>query len=122
MSGVLDQLVDELNRGTVKVVDLTQPFDPSTPVNRLSHRIIRMVFGTHRFETDESGKRRFPIAGTEDLPKQFVYGKAGSSRRSSASWLWGPRGRVRVFAVCSQKRDVTGRLEHVLRDEGFPAP
>ena len=32
MSGVLDQLVDELNRGTVKVVDLTQPLGPSTPV------------------------------------------------------------------------------------------
>lgn len=32
MSGVLDQLVEELNRGRVKVVDLTQPLDPSTPV------------------------------------------------------------------------------------------
>ncbi len=28
----LDQLVDELNRGRVKVIDLTQPLDPSTPV------------------------------------------------------------------------------------------
>ena len=32
MSGVLTQLVDELNRGTLKVVDLTQPLGPSTPV------------------------------------------------------------------------------------------
>jgi kynurenine formamidase len=32
MSGVLTQLVEELNRGTVKVVDLTQPLEPSTPV------------------------------------------------------------------------------------------
>jgi len=32
MSGVLRQLVDELNRGTVRVVDLTQPLGPSTPV------------------------------------------------------------------------------------------
>ena len=32
MSGVLAQLVNELNRGTVKVVDLTQPLGPSTPV------------------------------------------------------------------------------------------
>jgi len=32
MSGVLTQLVDELNRGTVKVIDLTQPLGPSTPV------------------------------------------------------------------------------------------
>ena len=29
---VLTQLVDELNRGTVKVVDLTQPLGPATPV------------------------------------------------------------------------------------------
>ncbi len=32
MSDVLAQLVDELNRGTLKVVDLTQPLGPSTPV------------------------------------------------------------------------------------------
>ena len=28
MSSVLTQLVDELNRGTLKVVDLTQPLGP----------------------------------------------------------------------------------------------
>jgi len=32
VSGVLRQLVDELERGTLKVVDLTQPLGPSTPV------------------------------------------------------------------------------------------
>ncbi len=32
MSSVLTQLVDELNRGMVRVVDLTQPLGPSTPV------------------------------------------------------------------------------------------
>jgi kynurenine formamidase len=32
MSGVLAQLVEELNRGTLRVVDLTQPLGPSTPV------------------------------------------------------------------------------------------
>jgi kynurenine formamidase len=32
VSGVLRQLVDELDRGTLKVVDLTQPLGPSTPV------------------------------------------------------------------------------------------
>jgi kynurenine formamidase len=32
MSGVLAQLVDELNRGRVRVIDLTQPLGPSTPV------------------------------------------------------------------------------------------
>jgi len=32
MSGVLTQLVDELKRGTLKVVDLTQPLGPATPV------------------------------------------------------------------------------------------
>ncbi len=32
MSGVLEQLIAELNRGTVKIIDLTQPLEPSTPV------------------------------------------------------------------------------------------
>ena len=32
MSGLLRQLVDELNRGTLRVVDLTQPLGPDTPV------------------------------------------------------------------------------------------
>src|SRR5260370_24650682 len=32
MSGVLTQLVDELNRGALKVVDLTQSLGPATPV------------------------------------------------------------------------------------------
>ncbi|HEY3883918.1 MAG TPA: cyclase family protein [Vicinamibacterales bacterium] len=32
MTAVLTQLLDELNRGTVKIVDLTQPLGPSTPV------------------------------------------------------------------------------------------
>ena len=32
MSSVLMQLVDELNRGRLKVVDLTQPLGPATPV------------------------------------------------------------------------------------------
>ena len=32
MSGVLAQLIDELDRGRLKVVDLTQPLGPATPV------------------------------------------------------------------------------------------
>jgi kynurenine formamidase len=32
MSGVLTQLLDELNRGTLRIIDLTQPLGPSTPV------------------------------------------------------------------------------------------
>jgi kynurenine formamidase len=32
MSTLLQQLVDELNRGTIRVVDLTQPLGPATPV------------------------------------------------------------------------------------------
>ena len=32
MSTVLTQLVEELNAGTLKVVDLTQPLGPDTPV------------------------------------------------------------------------------------------
>ena len=32
MSGVLSQLVDELNRGVLRVIDLTQPLEATTPV------------------------------------------------------------------------------------------
>src|SRR5687767_4262909 len=32
MSAVLKQLIDELERGTVRIVDLTQPLGPETPV------------------------------------------------------------------------------------------
>jgi kynurenine formamidase len=32
MGGVLAQLVEELNRGSIRIVDLTQPLGPSTPV------------------------------------------------------------------------------------------
>ena len=31
-TGVLSQLVDELARGTLNVIDLTQPLGPATPV------------------------------------------------------------------------------------------
>lgn len=32
MSSILQQLVDELNRGSIRVIDLTQPLGPATPV------------------------------------------------------------------------------------------
>src|SRR5688572_24146024 len=32
MRGVLKQLIDELERGSVRVIDLTQPLGPTTPV------------------------------------------------------------------------------------------
>jgi isatin hydrolase len=35
MTGVLTQLIEELNRGSVRIVDLTQPLEPATPVIEL---------------------------------------------------------------------------------------
>ena len=71
------------------------------------------------FETDESGRRqRFLIANPEDLPEQFVYSKERRLVEEVKKELVEGR-RCQVFAVYTQKRDVTARLERILRDEGI---
>ncbi len=71
------------------------------------------------FETDESGRRqRFLIAETQDLPEQFAYAKERRLVEEIKKELAEGR-RCQVFAVYTQKRDVTARLERILREEGI---
>jgi len=71
------------------------------------------------FETDESGRRqRFLIAEPRDLPEQFAYAKERRLVEEIKQELAEGR-RCQVFAVYTQKRDVTARLERVLREEGI---
>ena len=71
------------------------------------------------FERDESGRRqRFLIAETDDLPQQFAYAKERRLVEEIKGELTEGR-KVQVFAVYTQKRDVTSRLERILREEGI---
>jgi hypothetical protein len=71
------------------------------------------------FESDESGGRqRFLIAEPRDLPEQFAYAKERRLVKEIKQELAEGR-RCQVFAVYTQKRDVTARLERILREEGI---
>lgn len=71
------------------------------------------------FETDEDGRRqRFLIASPEDLPERYVYSKERRLVEEIKKELAAGR-RCQVFAVYTQKRDVTSRLERILGDEGI---
>lgn len=71
------------------------------------------------FERDESGRRqRFLMAETEDLPQHLAYAKERRLLEEIKQELAEGR-KVQVFAVYTQKRDVTARLERILRDEGI---
>jgi superfamily II DNA or RNA helicase len=70
-------------------------------------------------EIDEDGRRqRFLIAQPEDLPEEFVYSKERRLVQEIKKELAEGR-RCQVFAVYTQKRDVTSRLERILRAEGI---
>lgn len=74
------------------------------------------LWGTER---DENGRRhRFLISETHDLPEQFSYGKERKLVEEIKKELAEGR-RCQVFAVYTQKRDVTSRLERILRQEGI---
>jgi hypothetical protein len=71
------------------------------------------------FERDESGRRqRFLIAETRDLAEEFAYAKERRLVEEIKKEL-GEGRRCQVFAVYTQKRDVTSRLERILREEGI---
>ena len=71
------------------------------------------------FETDEDGHRqRFLIAEPEGLSEQYVYSKERRLVEEIKKDLAEGR-RCQVFAVYTQKRDVTSRLERILREEGI---
>jgi superfamily II DNA or RNA helicase len=71
------------------------------------------------FEIDEQGRRqRFLIANPEDLPEELAYAKERRLLEDVKKELAEGR-RCQVFAVYTQKRDVTARLERILRAEGI---
>src|ERR1700757_2420426 len=71
-------------------------------------------------EFDEELKRnvRFVIAETRDLPEEQLYCKEQRLIEEIKKELAEGR-RCQVFAVYTQKHDVTARLERVLRNEGI---
>jgi superfamily II DNA or RNA helicase len=71
-------------------------------------------------EFDEDLKRnvRFVIAETRDLPEEQLYSKERRLIEEIKKELAEGR-RCQVFAVYTQKHDVTARLERVLRNEGI---
>lgn len=71
------------------------------------------------WEADEDGRRsRFVIAKTEDLPQQLAYAKERRLVEEVKKELAQGR-KCQIFAVYTQKRDVTSRLERILKDEGI---
>jgi superfamily II DNA or RNA helicase len=71
------------------------------------------------FETDEDGcRQRFLIAEPEDLSERLVYSKERRLVEEIKKELTEGR-RCQIFAVYTQKRDVTSRLERILRQEGI---
>lgn len=71
------------------------------------------------FATDPSGSReRFLISETEDLPEEFAYAKERRLVEEVKTELAEGRN-VQIFAVYTQKRDVTSRLQRILREEGI---
>jgi superfamily II DNA or RNA helicase len=70
-------------------------------------------------EIDEDGRRqRFLIAEPEELPEQYVYSKERRLVQEIKKELAEGR-RCQVFAVYTQKRDVTSRLERIFHQEGI---
>jgi superfamily II DNA or RNA helicase len=71
--------------------------------------------------TNDDGQReRFVIAEPADLPQDFVYAKERRLIEEIKGELALGR-KVQVYAVFTQKRDVTRRLQELLRKEGIRA-
>ncbi len=70
------------------------------------------------FNPETQRREPFLIAATRDLDENFVYAKEGRLLEEVKASL--ERGRnVQIFAVYTQKRDVTRRLESLLTKEGI---
>ena len=59
------------------------------------------------------------IAETRDLPEDQIYSKERQTDRRDQEGTGG-RTRCQVFAVYTQKHDVTARLERILSERGYP--
>jgi superfamily II DNA or RNA helicase len=70
------------------------------------------------FDPELKHNVRFVIAETRDLPQEQIYSKERKLIEEIRSELAEGR-RCQVFAVYTQKRDVTARLERILANEGI---
>jgi superfamily II DNA or RNA helicase len=77
------------------------------------------LYGTE-FDPELKRKIRFLIAETRDLPEDQLYAKERKLIEEIRKELAEGR-RCQVFAVYTQKRDVPGRLERILANEGIRA-
>src|SRR5207244_326975 len=74
----------------------------------------------YRTNEDTGEREKFIISEPADLDQQFIYAKERHLIDECKTEL--ARGRkVQVFAVYTQKRDVTRRLHELLRNEGIRA-
>jgi hypothetical protein len=69
-------------------------------------------------ESEPQGGGRFLIAATRDMPEDCVYAKEMRLLEEVKAEIAEGR-RCQVFAVYTQKRDVTARLERILREAGI---
>jgi Helicase conserved C-terminal domain len=75
------------------------------------------LYGTE-FDPELGSKVKFVIAETQDLPQDTLYAKERRLIEEIKSELAEGR-RCQVYAVYTQKRDVTARLEQILTREGI---
>ena len=75
------------------------------------------LYGTE-FDDELKRKVRFVIAEPRDLPEDRIYGKERRLIEEIKTELLEGR-QCQVFAVYTQKHDVTARLEQILSDEGI---
>jgi helicase-like protein len=75
------------------------------------------LYGTE-FDTEIKRNVRFVIAETRDLPEDQVYSKEWRLTEEIKKEL-GEGRRCQVFAVYTQKHDVTARLHRILSNEGI---
>jgi superfamily II DNA or RNA helicase len=75
------------------------------------------LYGTE-FDPEVKRNVRFVIAETQDLPEEQLYSKERKLIEEIKKELAEGR-RCQVFAVYTQKHDVTARLQRILNDEGI---
>ena len=71
------------------------------------------------YDPETQRRERFVIATPEDLDQNVVYAKERRLIELVKAELKGGRRRCHVYAVYTQKRDVTARLAHILEREGI---
>src|SRR6202043_2958808 len=77
------------------------------------------LYGTE-FDPELKHRVRFVIAEPRDLPENHIYSKERRLIEEIKKELAEGR-RCQVFAVYTQKHDVTARLQQILSNEGFPS-